>query len=135
MRLNPEMTLTAGIAAMEKEREALGTAISMLRALIASGVSPGTVVGTSNGVVVPITPGKRPRRGGKKPSIAAASLEILRQAGRPMHGLRELLPALEAMGLKVKHKAGLATILMRTGEVVRTSPGTFAMKGGAANAS
>ena len=61
-------------------------------------------------------------------------MEILREAGRPMHGLTELLPALEARGIKVKHTAGLATILMRTGMVERTAPGTFAVKGGTAGA-
>jgi hypothetical protein len=47
-----------------------------------------------------------------------------------MHGGRELVPALEAQGHKVNNPNGLATTILRTGEVERTSPGTFAYKGG-----
>jgi hypothetical protein len=132
MQLNPGTTIAAAIAAMQKEREALGTAISVLQALVANGVSPSTAVGVSGGVVVPFTAGRRARRGGRKPSIAQASIDILRAAGRPLHGLRELIPELEAQGVRIKHKSGLATTLMRTGEVERTAPGTFRFKGGAA---
>jgi hypothetical protein len=49
-----------------------------------------------------------------------------------MHGLREIIPALESQGYRLKHRAGLATTLMRSGVVERTAPGTFAVKGGAA---
>jgi hypothetical protein len=38
----------------------------------------------------------------------------------------------QAQGYKLKHKAGLATTLMRSGDVERTAPGTFMAKGGAA---
>jgi hypothetical protein len=133
MRVSPEMTVGALAASVRKEIEERQAFLAMLEGVMANGVSPSTPFpnGAANGVQA----GGRPRRGGKKQSIAVASLEILRQAGRPLHGLRELLPQLEAQGLKVKHKAGLATVLMRTGQVERTAPGTFALKGGAARAS
>ena len=133
MHLNPGMTIAAAIAAMQREREALGTAIAVLQALIAGGVSPTVALGAPDGGGATITSATAgyARRGGKRPSIGQASIEILREAGRPMHGLRDLVPALEARGVKMKHTAGLATILLRTKEIVRTAPGTYAMKGGA----
>ena len=132
MRVSPDMTVGALAATVRKEIEERKTFLAMLEAVMAQGVSPSTPY--TGGSVVPITSAIKHRRGrgGKKPSVAAASLEILRQAGRAMHGLRELLPAVEAQGLKVKHKAGFATTLMRTGRVDRVAPGTFAIKGGAA---
>jgi hypothetical protein len=130
MKLDSGLTLKAAIASMQKEREALGTAIAMLQALIATGVSASSPFnGSALHNTAPVS-GKRARRGGKKPSIAHASIEILREAGRPMHGLREIIPALAARGVKVKQKASLATILLRTGEIERTSPGTYGLKGG-----
>ena len=134
MRVTPDVTIGVLAAALQKEIDEKTSFLAMLKAVMAQGVSPATPYGAGGGggSVVPITSGKRRR--GKKPTIAAASLEILRAAGRPLHGLREILPALEAQGIKIKHKAGLATVLMRTGEVDRTSPGTFAVRGGAASA-
>jgi hypothetical protein len=133
MRVTPDVTIGVLATALQKEIDEKTTFLAMLKAVMAQGVSPSTPYGAGGGgSVVPITSGKRRR--GKKPTIAAASLEILRAAGRPLHGLREILPALEAQGIKIKHKAGLATVLMRTGEVERTSPGTFAVRGGAASA-
>ena len=129
MRVSPDMTVGALAATIRKEIEERKTFLAMLDAVMAQGVSPSTPYTGSS--AVPITSAER-RRGGKKPSVAAASLEILREVGRPMHGLRELLPAVEARGLKVKHKAGYATTLMRTGQIDRVAPGTFALKGGAA---
>lgn len=58
--------------------------------------------------------------------MGAAAVEILRAAGRPMHGIRDILPALEAQGYRLPSKAGFATTLMRTGQIVRVAPGTFA---------
>ena len=43
-----------------------------------------------------------------------------------MHGLDELLPALAARGYRVRNRSGFATILLRTGKIVRTAPGTYA---------
>ena len=58
--------------------------------------------------------------------VGRAAVEILREAGRPMHGLREIVPALEAKGFEFKTQAGFATTLLRTGYIRRTAPGTFA---------
>jgi len=63
--------------------------------------------------------------------IGAAAVEILRDAGRPMHARGEILPALEARGFKPKSTAGFATTLLRTGQIRRTAPGTFAYGSGA----
>jgi hypothetical protein len=64
----------------------------------------------------------KPRRGG----YTAAAVEVLRAAGRPMHALREVIPAIEAKGFAIGTRAGFATALLRTGKIVRTAPGTFA---------
>jgi hypothetical protein len=48
-----------------------------------------------------------------------------------MHGLHEILPALQARGFVLRSRAGFATTLLRTGQVRRTAPGTFAYAGGA----
>jgi hypothetical protein len=61
--------------------------------------------------------------------IGQAALEVLRQAGRPMHGLREVLPIIEQQGFHVRSRSGFATLLVRTGQVVRVAPGTFAFRG------
>src|SRR5271166_5025820 len=132
MRVSADTPIGVLMTTLEKEIEERKTLVAMLRAVMATGVSPTTSFAASGGAVVPITSVTHRRRGGKKPSIAAASIEILRRAGRPMHGLREIMPALEAQGIRMRYKAGLATILIRTGEVERTAPGTFALKGGAA---
>lgn len=60
-------------------------------------------------------------------SVGSAALAILRAANRPMHGLSELVPALERQGYRVS-RHGLATTLLRTGQVVRTGRGTFAAR-------
>jgi hypothetical protein len=60
-------------------------------------------------------------------SVANAAIDILRAANRPMHALAEIVPALQAAGYKV-HPHGLATTLLRTGQVVRVARGTFALR-------
>lgn len=67
-----------------------------------------------------LTPSPRTRTG-----LSQAAVEILQKAGRPMHGLREILPALEARGFAVSKK-GFATALIRSGRIRRIAPGTFA---------
>jgi hypothetical protein len=109
------MPLSSAIALLEKEIAEKQAALAALKALYARGTPP-----------IELPRG----RGGKKPSIATAAIAILKAAGRPMHGQRELLPALEAQGIKIKHPAGLPTILLRTKRVERTSRGTYAFKGG-----
>jgi hypothetical protein len=64
--------------------------------------------------------------GHKRHGIGAAAVDVLRDTGRPMHGLDELLPALAARGYRVRNRSGFATILLRTGKIVRTAPGTYA---------
>jgi hypothetical protein len=92
MRVTPDVTIGVLATALQKEIDEKTTFLAMLKAVMAQGVSPSTPYGAGGGgSVVPITSGKRRR--GKKPTIAAASLEILRAAGRPLHGLREILPA------------------------------------------
>src|SRR5579884_4313785 len=64
----------------------------------------------------------------RKSGVAAEAVEILRSAGRPMHGLREILPELQRRGFVPGSRAGFATALLRTGNVIRTAPGTFAYR-------
>jgi hypothetical protein len=64
----------------------------------------------------------RPRGG-----IATTAIDVLRDAGRPMHGLSELLPAIEARGVHIASRAGFATSLLRTDKITRTAPGTYAL--------
>jgi len=134
MRVSPETPIGVTLTLLRKERDERNTAIAILEALIAQGVSPSSPVTVAGVTPVITTVGGKKYRAGKKgrASVASAALAILRAAGRPMHGLREIVPALEAQGYKLKHKAGLATTLMRSGDVERTSPGTFMAKGGAA---
>jgi hypothetical protein len=47
-------------------------------------------------------------------SVATAAITILEAAQRPLHGLTEVVPALEAAGYRVSRN-GLATTLLRTG--------------------
>jgi hypothetical protein len=123
--MRADMPIATVIAILKKEIADRQAALSVLEGLVAPGTPGVSPVATpTNGT------GVRGKRGGKKLAIGKAAVEILRSAGRPMHGLREVMPALEAQGYKIKHKAGLATTLLRTGEVERTAPGTFAFKGG-----
>ncbi len=131
MHMNAQTPIGVAITLLRKEIDERKTALSILEALVAQGVTALPAVANGAG---PASRGGR-RRGGRggKQTVGQAAVAIMRAAGRPLHGLREIIPALEAQGYKISHRAGLATTLLRTGEVVRTSPGTFAVKGGAAS--
>ena len=120
--MRTDMPIGTAIAMLKKEIAEKQAALSVLETLVANG-SNAAAQGT----------GPRPRRGRPTQSVGAAAVDILKATGRPMHGLREILPALLDQGYKIKHRAGLATTLLRTGEIERTAPGTFAVKGGAAS--
>jgi hypothetical protein len=64
----------------------------------------------------------------RRTGMTAAAVEVLREVGRPMHGLGEILPALKARGFDVSKRAGFASVIMRSGQVVRVAPGTYALK-------
>jgi hypothetical protein len=102
------------------------TALHILEALTAP--MPRSTVGPSH------TEGTPARKRRNNVGVGRAAIEILRRAGRPMHGLSEIVPALQAAGYHV-HAHGLATTLLRTGLVERTGRGTFAVAGGAVDAS
>ena len=53
----------------------------------------------------------------RRKGAGLAAVEILRAAGRPMHGLGEILPALQTEGYELNSRAGFATLLLRTGKV------------------
>jgi hypothetical protein len=61
-------------------------------------------------------------------SVATAAAEILREKGRPMHGLDEILPALAERGIIVRNRNGFGTTMLRNPEIVRTAPGTYGLK-------
>ena len=67
----------------------------------------------------------------KKKGIGLAAVEIIQAAGRPMHGLDEILPALVARGYEVKRREGFATTLLRIRGIRRVAPGTFTYEPGA----
>ncbi len=120
--LHKNMPIGAAIAALKREVADRQSALAILEALLApSGQSAPT---TTNGTT------RRRRKGKRRGGSARLAVEIIRAAGRPMHGLTEIIPALEARGLKFKNPSGLATALMRTGEIERTAPGTFGLKDG-----
>jgi hypothetical protein len=120
--MHSETPIGAAIALLKKEIAEKQAALNVLEGLVTQDSSGGARP-PSNGAA------SRARRG-KKTTVGKAAVEILRASARPMHGIREIIPALESDGYKVKHKAGLATTLLRTGEIERTAPGTFAFKGG-----
>jgi hypothetical protein len=125
MQLNQDMPIGSAIALLKKEIDDRQRALTALEAMVSQSAGRGAVAQV-NGHAPRAAPTSG--RGGKRPKIGEAAVEILRAAGRPMHGLREVLPALEAQGYKISHRAGLATMLLRTKRVVRTAPGTFALK-------
>ena len=65
-----------------------------------------------------------------KLTIGGAAREILRQAGKPLHGVRDIYPQLVQRGIKT-NKNGLQTILGRTPNIrkVDGSPNTWAYEG------
>jgi hypothetical protein len=71
--------------------------------------------------------GKEPRATSRS-GLGAEAIEILRAAGRPMHGLHELLPELERRGYTMRSRGNLAGALLSTKRITRTAPGTFALK-------
>ena len=122
--MNKSTTIGAALAALRKEVADRQSAMAILEALVATGASDAghAEPGTS----------RRRRRGKTRPGgVGQITIEIIRAAGRPLHGLREIVPALQARGLKPRSTAGLATTLLRTGAIERTAPGTFGLKVGA----
>ena len=59
--------------------------------------------------------------------VATAAVAILEAAERPLHGLTEIVPALEAAGYRVSRHA-LATTLLRNARIVRVGRGTYALR-------
>ena len=60
-------------------------------------------------------------------SVGAAAISVLEVARRPMHGLSEIVPELEAAGYRVS-RGGLTTTLLRTGRIVRVGRGIYALR-------
>ena len=135
MRVTEQVPIGTVMAMLRKRIEDMQSALAVLEALVAGGTETAPMEYVSWTVPIP-GPGSveptRKRRRRKRMSVGDAAVELLRAAGRPMHGLREIVPALLADGFKIANPSGLATSLMRTGLVVRTAPGTFGLKGGGA---
>jgi hypothetical protein len=115
--MNRNTTIAEAIATLKRRAADQLTAVSMFEALIApsaprpDAAHPGT---------------RRRRRRREGSTIAEIAVEILREAQRPLHGGTELLAQLEARGVKVR-PSGLATSLLRTGEIERVARGTFGL--------
>lgn len=105
------------------DKTPLGTAVAVLRSEIAA---KQTLLAGLEAMIAGPSPRAGPRK--RRSGIGAAAAEILRQTARPMHGLRELIPALEAQGHVIASRAGFATLLLRNSEIERRAPGTFALK-------
>jgi hypothetical protein len=119
ININRNTPIGAAIATLKKEAADRQSAAAILEALIA------TVTGEPTS---PAEEGPRHRRRGKRGAgCGQAAIEIIRAAGRPLHGLTEILPALEARGYRIE-RSGLPTTLMRTKRIRRTAPGTFGLK-------
>jgi len=116
------MRHNCGVSDMDREMT-VGALVRLLRDEIAERET--LLVGLEMRLGRDPPPDAPPRE--KGPSIASAVVAVLREVGRPMHGLDEIIPALAARGIHVKNKAGFATLLLRTRQIVRTSPGTFGL--------
>jgi hypothetical protein len=114
------MTVGDAIASLRKEIQDRAKALSVLEEMVANSgpESP-----------APMIQGRRRRKGGPPQSVGAHAVDVLHTAGKPMHALREILPALLARGLKVS-KQSLPTTLGRQKELRRTARGTWAYAGG-----
>jgi hypothetical protein len=118
---NSSTSLGSMIGVLEREVEEKTKALFILKAFLAQPVTASTET--------PATSRIRTARGANTHSAAKTAVEILREAGRPLHGLREIVPALMARGYSIS-PAGLPSALIRFPEVVRVAPGTFAYQGG-----
>jgi hypothetical protein len=120
-----DMTVGDAITALKKEIQDRAKTLSVLEQMVANQgpeEEPGSHPRQDDA--------PRARRRSSPGSVGSNAVEILQAAGRPMHGLRELLPALQARGLKPS-KASLPTTLMRQkSRIRRTAPGTWAYTGG-----
>jgi hypothetical protein len=123
--VNKNMTIAAAISALKKEAAERLSAASILEAVTASGVSE---VGVSEPAPAS-NDGRRRTRRKRGEGAGRVAVEIIRNAGRPLHGLTEIVPALEARGIKIR-SSGLPTCIMRTGQAIRVAPGTYGLKNG-----
>lgn len=114
--MNEQTPIGSAIAQLKREIAERQSALAILQALVEKVPAP-----TANG---------HPPRGHppRETGLVRAAVAVLKAAGRPMHGVSEVIPALEAQGYRVKHRSGFSSLLLRTGEVLRTAPGTFAYR-------
>jgi hypothetical protein len=75
--------------------------------------------GTSGALDIPPPP---------KPSLLRAAIEVLREAGRPLHATSQIVPILEARGYVMSHKSNLASAFGKCRDVEKVGVGTFALK-------
>jgi hypothetical protein len=128
--MNPNMTVRDAIAQLEAEIQEKNTLLAALRAAVDNGTpSPVTRVfklprppkrNHKKPAAAPISPGGSL----KSMTVAAAATQVLKEAGRPMHGRRELLPALLHRGVKVDETT-LPVAAKRSKNIERTAPGTY----------
>ena len=114
--LTREMSVAAAIAQLKKEVADRQAAAAILEALVTHRALP------TSGIDSPPA-----EREGQRPSVAEAAVQILRTAGRAMHGSSELLPMLMADGYQIRANS-LGSAILRTGQVVRTARGVFAFR-------
>jgi len=111
------------IAALEREIEDKRRTLATLKALLVG--APREVRITENGPVIAVLGGNAGAH--KVMTVGGAAVEILRDAGRPLHGLRELLPMLQERGVKVD-KNTLPTALGRQTVLKKVEPGVWAYR-------
>jgi hypothetical protein len=115
--MNDRTTLAEAKAAYREQIATATRALHLLEAITTAPLPRGAM------------PAPRVPRPERRLSVARAAIEMLARAQRPLHGMTEIVPHLQAEGYNV-HAHGLATTLLRTGLVERVSRGTFALKPG-----
>ena len=98
--MSPNLSIAEVLAILKTEIAQRQATVSTLEGLLAGGEHPSAGSPTRG----------RPRGTN---SVAAVTIEILREVGRPMHGIGEIVPALRARGVHIKNNNGLATALLR----------------------
>jgi hypothetical protein len=145
---SPRTTFAEALLTLRREAEARQRFIAMIEASIASGVDPQTRVADA----MPMEPDQEPSGGAKVvalkavpqaqpkgpppppipeykalPTAGQAAVALLREAGAPLHGTKQIGPALEARGVKLC-KGTLPKSLARCPDIVRVGVNLWALR-------
>jgi hypothetical protein len=123
------MTVRDAIALLEAEIAEKKTLLAALKSAVGAPKSNGAAE-TSGGALggQAALPSARQVPAGRPLPLPAAAALALKEAGKPMHALHELLPLLAGRGVKVSNTT-LPTALSRAKNVRKISPGVWAYDG------